>query len=1787
MVSKRGQDILSAYYSYKSGNNPTGSVQNTVSAKDVEVAQAVYNHKQSELQINQIDRQLDDITNRLDEKTNDYRMRNPNQDMAQVNLKLRSQDPAYGSLLDDRQNLLEQKQLLQDRVSASERVIEKDIVSSAQQSFSGISNSRPMDARPVIPNNAPKYNTTFGQNTVGRNGELINPKSKEGQTIQAIYDRQTQDRIDNAVQSNYFWQLTAGKVPIGKALYSPETTNTYYYKDQKLSDMKDKDTRMALTEQFLKERGQSMDTPIGEVKFSPTKYTQAREQARKSAESDFAETQIPMGDLRDLVPDQTKKGDYSGYIPPEQYRKRLLSPQNTTPYQYNSDERLKDSGKIYEKGFGETWKLSPPMTSELSILMFGTPSFAGQQLKTEKEVVIDRSVSLAGFSALFETEKKNDTAIMGSGNVPSFIGGVNLFKSWGKKEFDEVAQKTRVPNEAVIQGDRSPTEELDWTGNKISEIPDDPLEQVKKGLIAEPFNIVQTGKQLVTGEEQKFAPTIIGDIADAFSSGKIEYKDYTDNFGQNVGIFFDNTGRTISGFADPEVQSQIGEKLGKVGERMQEYPIYYLSTGAVEIGSMVIPVGKVATVTKQISKGAIAGTSSIVKTKDIAQTADVVRQAVKSDEAKVMEQINAILPENAMKIQKVILKGKNAGIYVEKDTLNYSWLNKLTTKINKLERVDMIADETGKPVMQVMSKAKKQEFYNIREKYGLENIPQFDVLPEYSSKTGVQVSGWSMKVYAETGADVANIYGRIDSFLAKQNIARTYSKADDAQRVARNEGAVIHLPESIVTNPTKLTEFTSDLRKLMNTYDKSGKIQGARNISEIKSTKGKITDWRRFGGDDAISYSYDLKKARTNTGDNAVDMTKRDYINLRNQNPTSYNIPNNKDIFDGLVLETPKYKTVKGMQRTDEFQTIEKLGKGKYVVNLSFETEKTGMGYAVFNLKQDKAILVPKQFAPDVKNPKLAIPTSKGLFEVEQWGAIYTVDGKVLRSKGVNEQLFKAGLKRAMKESESGMVDESFLKMLGDSDDVQKGMNILKQDSGLIDKFKINPNTDSAITAKTKSAQTEELAQIKNFDDMYERTPVWATPSSSNPIYLGQGSNPFYKDAITRGADAGLIARAKDKFWYGLGTDKPLPKLVDANLTKEGTRQYISRNVALRNFALNQINKIPAFGENTRLGKMLKDKGWMNPKFEPLNQEVYTSGFAGRSKLDKLVTQRDELQRKVLSADGTLEDKKLLKQIEKDIAKTEKETLFSESDQWFKLVKEDGQYVVATKKTKSGIDEVINTTDEYNKLLKRQERQLIGEQKKSDLRTAMYSKGMSSDESISFIKEMSGSYSGQYTKQIKQLRNQKKSLKKKLKTGRTSTGSKLDQTTIDEIKTKINKIDSDIDEITNKRKTDPILKKYQTAYNELQKTSSNAFRKRISKVQKKYDDPKLLEEYNKFQKENVKLGKESNTYAFNRDAENLPQIKFRDPIGKRKSKQSLNDALKDETSINNELKEEIERFIKDQKKFNRENPKWTPDEPKSNKGLLTDFKFFKNKPENTQFENIIGSFRENSTIPDGIIDKAYGAPLGIPSAFAQGTANVQSQPTKTVQPQNTIPTIQPRIGTTNLFRPNTSFENISKETAKVIPKIGTTTDLTIKTENIQRSRADTRTDVMQSTAQAVKQVGDTTQELGQQFKQIQQYAFKATEINPPKLTTAPLKPKIPVRKPVIIPTPTFPTIPPFFGSGSKRKKKKKKTSKDKKKLAVWAVPDVWFDAKGYYFQGGQAYLTGASAKKALRKSKKR
>ena len=54
-----------------------------------------------------------------------------------------------------------------------------------------------------------------------------------------------------------------------------------------------------------------------------------------------------------------------------------------------------------------------------------------------------------------------------------------------------------------------------------------------------------------------------------------------------------------------------------------------------------------------------------------------MKLAMKTDEKKVMESINAILPDGAMQIKKVILKGADKGIYVKQNTLNIfiTWHN--------------------------------------------------------------------------------------------------------------------------------------------------------------------------------------------------------------------------------------------------------------------------------------------------------------------------------------------------------------------------------------------------------------------------------------------------------------------------------------------------------------------------------------------------------------------------------------------------------------------------------------------------------------------------------------------------------------------------------------------------------------------------------------------------------------------------------------------------------------------------------------------------------------------------------------------------------------------------------------------------------------------------------------------------------------------------------------------------------------------------------------------------------
>lgn len=135
--------------------------------------------------------------------------------------------------------------------------------------------------------------------TISRGNKPISPSSEEGKTIQAIYDQQSKTWAENQAQQEYFWALTRGEVPIGKALYDPETKQSFINKktneitsvDPKLNE------RKQLTQTYLEERGMSLDTPMAMVKLSPTKYFEARQAVR-----DSSLTGKPMGDLRDYAP---------------------------------------------------------------------------------------------------------------------------------------------------------------------------------------------------------------------------------------------------------------------------------------------------------------------------------------------------------------------------------------------------------------------------------------------------------------------------------------------------------------------------------------------------------------------------------------------------------------------------------------------------------------------------------------------------------------------------------------------------------------------------------------------------------------------------------------------------------------------------------------------------------------------------------------------------------------------------------------------------------------------------------------------------------------------------------------------------------------------------------------------------------------------------------------------------------------------------------------------------------------------------------------------------------------------------------------------------------------------------------------------------------------------------------------------------------------------------------------------------------------------------------------------
>ena len=1387
MVSQATKDILSAYNTYRSNNNQstvkyTASKNSTTSTQSVSQAKAQLAQAQSYEAIENINQKMNANQQDIEMVVNEYRSRNPNTGTAQMQQELRVKNPQYGGLIDDQRNLQEQKITLEEKLVRSEA---GDINKDAQSDFSGISNTSPMDSQAkTVPVTYGTQNPNDRVTGTSLEGTFADPNfGKNQSTIDAIYARQDQDRVDNAVQSNYFWQLRAGKVPIGKALYEPETKNTYYSGDTELSEMANKTQRMELTRMYLEDAGQTFDTPIGNVKTSPTKYYDARNRATKAEKLN-----LPMGDLNTFRPSLTKEGDFTGYIEPTEYRKRITT---SSPSEFPSQQ---GDWNFYETGFGRTYTMSPKLNQFDSIVATGNVNANNTQFMLPKDSF---TVATTGVMSFENTKPDNAKVIMGAGNVPSMLGGINLFMFGGSplkglaKEAEKVSDdisklpdksgKLPVGGEFGTESQTEPSGDLDWSKNKITEIPDDFLGQILKGSQAEAFNIVQSGDSLINSKEVEYAPTVTGDLLDAFGydTSKNTYRDYTDDFGTNVGIFFESSATTLAGYSDPQVQQQVGQQLTQAGEKFQKYPVYYITTGAVEVGSMFIPVGKVGTAMKYTAKGLVAGTSTAYKG---GKVTEAVKLAMQTPETKVMKQINAILPEGAMDIKKVVLTGADRGIYVKKDSISDGWLNKLTTKVNKLEKVEMIVDSKGNTVMPVMSKAKTTEYINLSNVKGIGST----ITKGLDDTVAKPVTGWTMQVYAETGKDVANIFGRIETMLAQEAVPRAYAVAKQTDKIDDKVGVTIQIPSRIADSPEALSTFTTNLRKQLYTYDKRGTIQGARNLGELKTglnLKGKVTDYRRFLKEDSISYRYGFDSKRnelstfgTKLDGGKLEMLSPDFAKLQRVGG-KYNVDDNLDLFKDIKLTDVKYVTTKGKARTDEFQGIEKIGKNTYLANLSFETADKGMGYAVMNVANtvDEISLIPKQFVPDAKSAKLVIPTKEGILDIAQYGAVYTISGKTLRSNSINSEMFKLGLQKAIKESDTGMVDESFLKKLGggvDGINDAQGMGMKTLFAEAVSKKKINPKT----TDKTALDEMSKIFEKGNFDDLYRRDPIFAPPNSARPTFLGQGANPLYKDAIDnqlkmfggKTNDAGKLARAKDKFWYGF-TDVPkqakLPE--GATWSNQAKFQNMKAFATVRDSSLAYLGGTK-FGKkfsSSRLGKKTIST-FGKPDESLATLEANTKGFTkAQDDIEKLLVKQDELKAQEISASGDFTFSAKILDIEKQISKIEKESGFYRTDRWIKT-----DSVVSTsydkgKKVETGTDTFGNkfsvmedTTSEYDKLIARGLKMDEAKTQLSALRSQKESIGEVTDEAISALKIDVSNIQTSYQSQVKILQSQKSDL---------------------------------------------------------------------------------------------------------------------------------------------------------------------------------------------------------------------------------------------------------------------------------------------------------------------------------------------------------------------------------------------------------------------------------------------
>ena len=64
-------------------------------------------------------------------------------------------------------------------------------------------------------------------------------------------------------------------------------------------------------------------------------------------------------------------------------------------------------------------------------------------------------------------------------------------------------------------------------------------------------------------------------------------------------------------------------------------------------------------------------------------------------------------------------------------------------------------------------------------------------------------------------------------------------------------------------------------------------------------------------------------------------------------------------------------------------------------------------------------------------------------------------------------------------------------------------------------RWAIHSTSDIFDLELNKNLYLVKVFEKGNFDDLYTRTAIWATPDSSAPYFLGQGARKMYKDSIT------------------------------------------------------------------------------------------------------------------------------------------------------------------------------------------------------------------------------------------------------------------------------------------------------------------------------------------------------------------------------------------------------------------------------------------------------------------------------------------------------------------------------------------------------------------------------------------------------------------------------------------------------------------------------------------------